>query len=127
MFPPASLRSPLALAGLLAGAGIAHFAVPRSFDALVPRSLPGSPRAWTQASGAVELTLAVGLVVPRTRRVSAHASALFFAAVFPANLKMAHDWRHRPTPLRLAAYGRLPLQLPLVWWARSVAAASNGS
>ncbi|MFF7333808.1 MauE/DoxX family redox-associated membrane protein [Streptomyces sp. NPDC090306] len=114
-------RSPLLLAGLLATAGTVHFAAPRNFDSIVPRSLPGSPRTWTYASGAVELALAAGLAVPRTRRAAALASAAFFAGVFPANVKMAWDWRHRPAPLRAAAYGRLPVQVPLVLWARDVA------
>jgi uncharacterized membrane protein len=46
--------------------------------------------------------------------------------VFPANVKMAADWRHRPAPHKAAAYGRLPLQLPLVLWARSVAKNAEG-
>ena len=41
--------------------------------------------------------------------------------VFPANVKMAVDWRHRPTPQKALAFGRLPLQVPLVLWARNVA------
>ncbi|WP_248782920.1 DoxX family protein [Streptomyces exfoliatus] len=100
---PTPARSALLLAGLLASAGVAHFVAPRQFDATVPRALPGSPRAWTAASGAVELALAAGLVVPATRRASAHATALFFAGVFPANVKMAYDsvamappWRPSP-------------------------------
>ncbi|WP_030044186.1 DoxX family protein, partial [Streptomyces resistomycificus] len=95
-----SERSPLLLAGLLATAGVAHFATPRQFDATVPRSLPGTPRAWTYASGVAELALAAGLAAPRTRRVAALASAAFFVGVFPANVKMAVDWRHRPAPQR---------------------------
>lgn len=119
-------RSPLLLAGLLATAGVAHFAAPRSFDATIPRALPGSPRAWTYASGAVELALAAGLAAPRTRKAAALASAAFFVGVFPANVKMAWDWRDRPTPLKAAALGRLPLQVPLVLWARSVANGTEG-
>ncbi|MFI6038603.1 hypothetical protein ACIBBD_31615 [Streptomyces sp. NPDC051315] len=116
-----SERSPLLLAGLLAGAGIAHFAAPRTFDAIVPRALPGSARTWTYASGVAELALAAGVALPRTRKAAALATAAFFVGVFPANVKMAVDWRHRPTPLKAAAIGRLPLQVPLVLWARSVA------
>ncbi|MFJ8978068.1 DoxX family protein [Streptomyces sp. NPDC102282] len=112
-------RSPLLLAGLMAAAGIAHFAAPAPFDGTVPRILPGSPRTWTRASGAVELALAAGLAAPRTRRLSAQATALFFIGVFPANIKMAYDWRDRPAPARALAYGRLPLQLPLYLWART--------
>ncbi|CAM5321943.1 hypothetical protein SROCM77S_01245 [Streptomyces rochei] len=123
---PRSRRSPLLLAGLLATAGAAHFARPRVFDAIVPRGLPGTPRAWTYASGAAELALAAGVALPRTRRAAALATAAFFVGVFPANVKMAVDWRHRPTPQRAAAYGRLPVQVPLVLWARSVARGSEG-
>ncbi|MER6061528.1 hypothetical protein AB0478_10585 [Streptomyces sp. NPDC051917] len=123
---PRSERSPLLLAGLLATAGVAHFATPRPFDALVPRALPGSPRAWTYGSGAVELALAAGIAAPRTRAVAAKAAAAFLVGVFPANVQMAVDWRHRPAPLRTAALARLPLQLPLVLWARGVARNGKG-
>ncbi|MEH0474500.1 hypothetical protein ACN6K4_007250 [Streptomyces hayashii] len=124
---PRSERSPLLLAGLLAAAGAAHFAVPRPFDAIVPRALPGSPRKWTYASGVAELALAAGVALPRTRKTAALASAALFVGVFPANVKMAWDWRHRPTPLKAAAIGRLPLQAPLVLWARSVAAGASAA
>ena len=123
---PRSQRSPLLLAGLMAAAGVTHFAAPRPYDTTIPKSLPGTPRTWTYASGALELALAAGLVAPRTRRVTALATAAFFVGVFPANVKMAVDWRHRPAPLKAAAIGRLPLQVPLVLWARSVAKSAEG-
>ncbi|MER6025987.1 DoxX family protein [Streptomyces sp. NPDC001851] len=121
-----SERSPLLLAGLLAAAGVAHFATPRPFDATIPRWLPGSPRAWTYGSGVVELALAAGIAAPRTRPVAARVAAAFFVGVFPANVQMAADWRHRPAPLRTAALARLPLQVPLVLWARGVARDEKG-
>ncbi|MGW7267722.1 DoxX family protein [Streptomyces sp. NPDC054842] len=123
---PRSQRSPLLLAGLLASAGVVHFVAPRSFDATIPRALPGAPRTWTYASGVVELALAAGVAVPRTRRAAALATAAFFVGVFPANVQMAVDWRHRPAPLRTAALARLPLQVPLVLWARGVAKNQKG-
>ncbi|MEV7325177.1 hypothetical protein [Streptomyces sp. NPDC093970] len=116
-----SQRSPLLLAGLLATAGVAHFAVPKSFDATIPKALPGPPRTWTYGSGALELALAAGIALPLTRRAAARAAAAFFVGVFPANVQMAVDWRRRPEPLRSAALVRLPLQIPLVLWARGVA------
>ncbi|MFC7921568.1 DoxX family protein [Streptomyces cinereoruber] len=122
---PRPARSALALAGLLAAAGTAHFLVPRPFDSIVPRALPGSPRTWTRASGIAELALAAGLAVPGTRRASARATALFFVAVLPGNVKMAYDWRHRSTAAKAVAYGRVPLQLPLVLWAGHAARAED--
>ncbi|MFF3511926.1 hypothetical protein [Streptomyces sp. NPDC002573] len=116
-----SERSPLLLAGLLATAGVTHFVAPRQYDAMVPLALPGSARAWTYASGAAELALAAGVALPRTRRKAARAAAAFFVGVLPANVQMAVDWRDRPAPLRAAALARLPLQVPLVLWARGVA------
>ncbi|GAA3757245.1 hypothetical protein [Streptomyces tremellae] len=110
-------RSPRLLAALLAGSGVLHFARPRPFDSIVPRSLPGSPRVWTWVSGATELGLAAAVAAPRTRRAGALAAAGFFVAVLPANVQMARDWGNRPAPLRAAAWGRLPLQVPLVAWA----------
>ncbi|MEW1779779.1 hypothetical protein [Streptomyces sp. NPDC086777] len=121
-----SERSPLLLAGLLATAGAAHFAVPKQFDATIPKALPGSPRAWTYGSGAVELALAAGIALPRTRRAAARVAAAFFVGVFPANVQMAVDWQKRPEPLRTAALARLPLQIPLVLWARGVARNEEG-
>ncbi|MDQ0936239.1 DoxX family protein [Streptomyces turgidiscabies] len=121
-----SQRSPLLLAGLLAAAGVTHFVAPRTFDAIVPRALPGRPRTWTYASGAAELALAAGVALPRTRRLAALATAGFFVGVFPANVKMAVDWRNRPAALRAGAIGRLPLQIPLVLWARNVAKNGEG-
>ncbi|MFF5638332.1 hypothetical protein [Streptomyces sp. NPDC012825] len=122
---PRPAHSALALAGLMAAAGTTHFLAPKPFDSIVPRALPGSPRTWTRVSGVAELALAAGLAAPRTRRASARATVLFFAAVFPANVKMAYDWRHRPAAARAVAYGRLPLQLPLVLWARHAAGAED--
>ncbi|MFF4007525.1 hypothetical protein [Streptomyces sp. NPDC001717] len=118
--------SPLLLAGLLAGAAVAHAVVPRQFDAIVPRSLPGTPRQWTYASGAAELALAAGIAHPRTRKAAALAAAAFFVGVFPANVKMAADARHRSPALRAVTLGRLPLQVPLVLWARKVSREAAG-
>lgn len=109
------------LAALLGLAGAAHLRYPRPFDTLVPEQLPGSPRAWTVGSGLAELAVAALLAVPATRRVGGRAATLLFLLVWPGNVKMAWDWRHRPAPQRAVALGRLPLQVPLVLWARQVA------
>lgn len=112
--------SPRALATLLAVAGLTHFVTPKPYDWMVPRSLPGSPRAYTYASGVAELALAAAVAVPRTRRAGGLAAAALFVAVFPANVRMAVQWWRRPLPLRVAGLLRLPLQVPLVLWALRV-------
>ncbi|MFI6518727.1 hypothetical protein ACIBF1_24440 [Spirillospora sp. NPDC050679] len=116
-----STRPARRLATMLGAMGTLHFLVPRPFDAIVPEQIPGSARTWTYVSGAAELTLAAAVALPRTRRKGALAAAALFVAVFPANVKMAYDWRRRPLPLRAAAYGRLPFQAPLIAWALKVA------
>ncbi|MFD7624983.1 hypothetical protein ACFV7Q_02850 [Streptomyces sp. NPDC059851] len=117
---PRTPSSPALLAGLLAAVGAAHVVAPKPFDAIVPRVLPGRPRTWTYASGAVELAVAAGVAHPRTRRAAALAAAALFVGVFPANVQMALDARHRSPVWRAVVIGRLPLQVPLVLWARSV-------
>ncbi|MGM1058858.1 DoxX family protein [Saccharothrix sp. Mg75] len=117
--------SALALAGLLGTAGVTHFAKPKPYDSIVPRRLPGAPRAWTYASGAAEVALAAAVAAPRTRGTAAKLAAVFFAAVFPANVKMAYDYRAKSPRARAIAYGRLPLQVPLVLWALRVARSSR--
>ena len=85
-------------------------------------SWPSAVRAATLSMAPVMAAIwAAGVALPRTRKAAALATAAFFVGVLPANVKMAVDWRHRPAPQRAAAWGRLPLQLPLVLWARGVA------
>jgi uncharacterized membrane protein len=114
-------REALGLAALLATSGTLHLIRPQPFDAIVPRTLPGSPRTWTYLSGAAELAVAAAIAHPRTRRLGGLAAAGLFIGVFPANVKMAVDWRHASPARRAAAYGRLPLQVPLVVWAARIA------
>jgi uncharacterized membrane protein len=120
MISAMSARRPVAAAGLvvlLTSTGLLHFAVPTPFDAIVPGQLPGTARTWTYFSGTAELLIAVLIADPRTRRLGGLLAALLFVVVFPANVKMAIDWSDRPAWIRALAYGRLPLQIPLVLWA----------
>ena len=109
-----------ALAATLTTTGVLHLAVPAPFDTVVPRTLPGTPRFWTLASGVAELGVAAAVAAPRTRRLGGAAAAVLFVAVLPANVKMARDWSDRSPAARAVAWGRLPLQIPLVVWALAV-------
>jgi uncharacterized membrane protein len=114
-------RSEKLLAAFLLGAGIMHFVNPEFFDAIVPPWAPGSERFATYASGVAEVLVGLGIVFARTRRLALWSAAVLFVAVFPANLYMAWDWRDRELSERLVAYGRLPLQVTMVWWAVAAA------
>lgn len=109
---------------LLGGAGVLHFLKPEPFDSIVPAGLPGSARAYTYASGVAELGCAAAMACPdeKVRRYGGLATATLMTAVFPANVEMARQWtRAGKGPAWLAvAYGRLPLQLPLIWSGWSV-------
>jgi len=113
-----------ALAAVMAAAGLSHFLVPRSYEQIVPHVL-GAPGAWVRASGGVELGCAALLVGGRTRRIGGWLTAAVLVAVFPANVQMARDGglagHGFPLGSPVVAWLRLPLQLPLVMWARAVA------
>lgn len=112
-FPaPLSAR---ALAVLLTGAGVTHFASPEFYDAMVPSQLPGQPRMWTYGSGVVEFGVAATLAMPRTRQLGGLAAAALFVGVLPANVQMVVDARRKGSRSMLAVtLLRLPLQLPLI-------------
>jgi uncharacterized membrane protein len=101
-------------AGMLIGIGTVHFLAPTPFDTIVPAELPGSPRFYTYASGVAEIATGALLVPRRTRRLAALAAMLLFVGVFPANVNMCRLWWSKPWPMRIAAFARLPLQIPMI-------------
>jgi uncharacterized membrane protein len=109
------------MASFLGFAGVAHFVVPERFNPLVPPWLPGDALFYTYASGVAEIAVAIGLFIPRTRRLAGWGAALLFLSVYPGNIYMAYDWRDREISQQLIAYLRLPFQIPLIWWAVSIA------
>ena len=115
-------KDAIALAGLFLTSGAMHFVRAEPFESIVPKRLP-SRRALVYASGAAEILCAVGLLVPRTRRVAGLASAALLVAVFPANVTMTGQAKRRldrdPTDTVRQGYlaatvARLPLQWPMI-------------
>jgi uncharacterized membrane protein len=104
----------LALALLFVGAGILHFVRPATYLAIVPPWLP-SPSDVVAVSGMAEIVLGLLILPLPTRRLGGWGLLLLLVAVFPANLYMAeiHEQLHIPA---WVAWGRLPLQLLLLWW-----------
>lgn len=112
--------SPWLLAGVLAVAGTAHFLIADRYQRTIPPVLP-FPRELVYVSGAAELLCAGGLANRSTRRLAGWATAALFVVVFPANVQMAMDSAGSSPAHQLMAWGRLPLQVPLVLWAAQVA------
>ena len=111
-------RSRLGLAGLLLLSSLVHFVIPRVFVDLIPARL-GNPRFWVYASGVAEATSGALLLAPsaRFRRAGGWSATATLVGVFPGNIKMAMDAGPPTNPRAVLAWGRLPLQAPLVLWA----------
>jgi uncharacterized membrane protein len=111
-------------------AGTAHFVVPRYYERIVPRIL-GHEWFWVWASGFAELGCAALLARRRTAGLGGWATAGLFVVVFPANVQMALDGglpgAGFPANSETLAWLRLPLQIPLIMWAISVARAGQAS
>lgn len=112
----ATLRGVLAVCMIVAGS--LHFAQPEPFIRIVPDLLP-APAALVYISGAIEILLGLGLLVPSTRQLAAWGLVALFIAVFPANLNMAINH------IKIAGIPdawwfqaiRLPFQFVLITWA----------
>ena len=114
-------KSTAGLAGLFAVSGVVHLAKPAFYEPLMPSWVPAH-REVILGSGVAELVCAAGLVHPRTRRAAGWASAALLVGVYPGNVKMAVDsTRTRSTRFKAIAFGRLPLQLPMIKAALSAA------
>jgi uncharacterized membrane protein len=120
--PPSAITAGI----FFAGAGVAHFARPDFFEAIVPDWFPGAALA-NRASGAAELLLGIGMFNAATRKISALGLVVLTIAVFPANIDAAVNkvepklvdgrfTRSVGTATGPANWARLPVQLPLLWW-----------
>lgn len=107
-------RDVTALAAIFAGSAAIHLLKPDVWEPLMPRFVPAQ-REVILGSGLLELACAVGLMSPRFRRPAGWVSAAVLVGVFPANLKMAGDAaKSSSTGFKAAAFGRLPLQVPMI-------------
>lgn len=120
-------RDVLLLAGIFTASGIVHLVRPEVYEPLMPEFVPAH-REVILSSGVAELACAAGLLHPRTRPAAGWASAALLVGVFPGNLKMADDARRsRNQRFKAIAYGRLPLQVPMVRIALRAARGRTGS
>lgn len=106
------------LAFFILSAGISHFTSPEGFIRIVPNYLP-YPKALVYISGACEILIGIGLLIPKIRPYAAWGLVALLIAVFPANIYMAMN--NLPfgntTPPEWAQWVRLPFQFVLIAWA----------
>jgi uncharacterized membrane protein len=94
--------------------GVLHLVNPEAFLWLMPPWLP-EPILLIYLSGVAELLAAAGLLLKQ--RWAPIFTVLVLLAVWPANWWFAFDVLTSNPDLALAAWLRLPLQLPLLWFA----------
>ena len=116
-FIPATTRpGPIVMGVLYIAAGTLHFLLTPTYMRIMPRYLP-APRELVLLSGAAEMLGGLGVLLPATRRPAAWGLVLLLIAVFPANLTLVTDHARFPQVPLWAAWARLPLQLPFLYWA----------
>jgi uncharacterized membrane protein len=101
---------------LYVGAGVGHFVATRMYERIMPDYLPRH-HELVLLSGLAEIAGGVGVLVPQTRRAAAWGIVLMLVAVFPANVWMVQHPERFPGVPMWAMWLRLPLQVPLIWWA----------
>jgi uncharacterized membrane protein len=108
----------IVMSAFMLGGFVLHFRATDALVAITPDWVP-FPRDVVLATGVLELIFAAALLIPRLRKLTGIAIALYVIAVWPANIKHAVEhivlppipdsWRyHAP---------RLALQPVLAWWA----------
>jgi uncharacterized membrane protein len=110
------------LAATMTVGGLAHFASPDAYVAIMPPFLP-FPLALVYVSGVVEAGLGIALMIPKLTRLAAWGLVLTLLAVYPANIYHAVEGgiSHPDLPEIFAepvfAYIRLPFQVLFIAWA----------
>lgn len=101
---------------LFLAAGTLHFLIPQTYVRIMPPYLPWHLQL-VYLSGLCEILGGLGLFLPATRPAAAWGLIALLIAVMPANIQMVLDHAQFPTIPLWALWLRLPLQIPLIWWA----------
>jgi uncharacterized membrane protein len=104
----------LVVAALFLASGVLHLVNPSAFLWLMPPWLPLKTELVV-ISGVMELAAAIGLIFKM--RWAPLLTVLTLLAVWPANWWFAIDSLTSNPEIALIAWLRLPLQLPLLYWA----------
>jgi uncharacterized membrane protein len=113
---PARMRLAMALALFFVGAD--HWVNPQRYLAMMPPWIP-LHLELVLFTGAAEIAGGLGLLIPRFRKSAGLLLAIYFVAVFPANIHNAvHGLSVEGLPQAAWYYWlRLPFQPLAIWWA----------
>jgi uncharacterized membrane protein len=113
---PARMRIAMALALLFVGAD--HWTNPQRYLAMMPPWI-SLHLELVLFTGAAEIAGAFGLLIPKLRRLAGLMLAIYFVAVFPANVHNAlNGLAVEGLPQASWYYWvRLPFQPLAIWWA----------
>ena len=101
--------------GAFVVSGVTHIVNPTAFLFLLPEWAP-APLMLIWLSGVAEISAALGLLL-KLRFAPAY-TVLVLLAIWPANWWFAIDQTaNGEWWVAVAAWLRLPLQIPLIWWA----------
>jgi uncharacterized membrane protein len=107
------------LAAMLLFTAAAHFNNMRpDLVRMVPPFVP-NPELMVTFTGICEILGAIGLLVPRTRRIAAAALVVFLIAVLPANIYAASEGltlRGQPATPMISRIALQSLFVALIWW-----------
>jgi len=99
-------------------AGALHFLAARRYMAIMPPYLPAH-HALVLLSGAAEIGGGLGILlpIPAIQRAAAWGLVALLISVMPANIYMVTAYTTFPTIPVWLLWVRLPLQIPLIYWA----------
>jgi uncharacterized membrane protein len=128
---PRRARMRIALAAMFGLTASTHFTSTETFLQMVPEFLP-LRREAVYLSGIAEAAGAVGLLVPRLRRLAGLGVAALLVSVFPANVNVAVSGVELAGALGFPGGGawswaRLALQPVMVWFALWASAEPRGA
>jgi len=103
---------------LYLSAGALHLLITPRYVAIMPPYLP-APRILVLISGTAEIAGGLGILLPiaAVQRAAAWGLIALLIAVMPANINMVTNHVDFPAIPLWAVWLRLPLQLPLIYWA----------
>jgi len=108
----------LLMGALYITTGTLHFVHTSTYLAIMPPYIPAH-RALVFLSGAAEIAGGLGILtpIPAIQRTAAWGLVALLIAVMPANIYMVTSHANFHTIPLWAVWLRLPLQLPLIYWA----------